>query len=101
MVHHLAEANNNYMGERYDSSKPSIYITYIEENNLYGWAMSQPLPTGRFKWIKEVNSFTPKKISNLVAYSKKGHLFEVNVEYPHHLHNQHNDLPSRLCQSLW
>ena len=26
---------------------------YLEVNNLYGWAMSQPLPTGRFKWLKE------------------------------------------------
>ena len=26
---------------------------YLNANNLYGWAMSQPLPTGRFKWLKE------------------------------------------------
>jgi len=25
---------------------------YLEANNLYGWAMSQPLPTGDFKWLE-------------------------------------------------
>ena len=27
--------------ECYDSSKKSKYITYLDANNLYGWAMSQ------------------------------------------------------------
>ena len=26
---------------------------YLDANNLYCWAMSQPIPTGRFKWLKE------------------------------------------------
>ena len=26
---------------------------YLDVNNLYGLAMSQPLPTGRFKCLKE------------------------------------------------
>ena len=26
------------------------YIPYLDANNLYGWAMSQYLPTGGFKW---------------------------------------------------
>ena len=24
---------------------------YLEANNLYGWVMSQPLPTSNFKWL--------------------------------------------------
>ena len=42
------KANNKYM-KCYDSSKESIYITYLDTNNLYGWTMSQYLPYGRFK----------------------------------------------------
>ena len=34
-----AKANNKYMGDKYDSSKPSIFIIYLDANNLYGWAM--------------------------------------------------------------
>ena len=40
-----------YMDE-YDSSKPTKYLQYLDDNNLYGWAMSQPLPTGGLSWVK-------------------------------------------------
>ena len=46
-VHGWAAANNPYMDE-YDSSKPTRYLQYLDANNLYGWAMSQSLPTGGF-----------------------------------------------------
>ena len=32
----LDQANNRYIGEDYDSSKPSKYIIYLDANNLYG-----------------------------------------------------------------
>ena len=65
---------------------------YLDANNLYGWAMSQYLPTGGFKWM------TDKKINvlNLADYkddSKKGLILEVNLEYPKELHDLHNDYP--------
>ena len=47
-VHRWAAANNPYMGSEYDKSKPTKYLQYLEANSLYGWAMSQPLPTGDF-----------------------------------------------------
>ena len=46
------KANNKYIGDRFDARKPSRYITYLDENNLYGWAMSKPLLTHGFKWMK-------------------------------------------------
>ena len=42
-----ARANNKSMGKLYDPRIKSSYITYLEANNLYGWAMSQPLPYGK------------------------------------------------------
>ena len=47
------KANNKYMGDKYDATKPSKYIMYLDANNLYGWAISKPLPTQSFKWMNE------------------------------------------------
>ena len=38
-----AKANNRCMSD-YDPNKPSTFITYLDKNNLYGWAMSEYLP---------------------------------------------------------
>ena len=51
-----AKANNKYM-KVYDSKELSKFITYLDINNLYGWAMSEYLPYGRFKWLKDVDGF--------------------------------------------
>ena len=61
-----AEANNKYM-KKYDETKSSTYIQYLYANNLYGWAMSQKLPTHGFKWI-DVN-----KSKVLKLLEKKGY----------------------------
>ena len=40
------------MGDRFVESNENKQILYIDANNLYGWAMSQYLPTGDFKKIQ-------------------------------------------------
>ena len=50
-VHRWAKANNPYMGSEYEPREPTRYLQYLDANNLYGWAMSQPLPTGGFRWV--------------------------------------------------
>ena len=42
---------NNKCMECYDSSKESIYISYLDANNLYSWPMGQYLPYSGFKWL--------------------------------------------------
>ena len=82
---------NKYLKE-YDEKAPSKYIMYLDANNLYGWAMSQYLPTGNFKWMtdKEISKIDLGKYK---AYGKKGLILEVDLEYPRELHNIHNDYP--------
>ena len=49
------KANNKHM-KSYDEYKESIYITYLDANNLHGWAMSQYLPYSGFKCLnKKIN----------------------------------------------
>ena len=48
-------ANNKYLDSAYGESKESTYIQYLDANNLYGWAMSKPLPTHGFKWMTEAS----------------------------------------------
>ena len=48
----LTKANNPHV-EGYDSRKPHSHILYLDANNLYGWAMSQPLPSGGFEWVED------------------------------------------------
>ena len=45
-----SKANNKYMKD-YDNIKETIYDTYLDKNNLYGWAMIQYLLYGGFKWL--------------------------------------------------
>ena len=88
-VHRWAAANNPYMGSEYKPSGPTRYLQYLDANNLYGWARSQPLPTGGFKWV----DVHPDQIGELVNCSDLGYLLEVNVAYSKELHDYHNDLP--------
>ena len=46
-----SEANNKYI-KNYDPTKPSIYIPYLDMNNLYGCGMIDNLLYGGFKWLK-------------------------------------------------
>ena len=41
--------------KEYDKSEPTKYLTYLDANNLYGWAMSQPLPINNFEWMSKKN----------------------------------------------
>ena len=84
-----SEANNKYM-KNYDPTKPSIYISYLDMNNLYGWAMSGYLPYGGFKWLKNVDGFDVNSISEK---SSIRYVLEVDLEYPDELHVLHNDYP--------
>ena len=59
-VKRYAKANNKYMKELYNPDEFSIYLQYVDANNLYGWAVVQNLPTHEFKW-KRGADFTPEK----------------------------------------
>ena len=95
-----AKANNKYM-KAYDPKKPSKFITYLDINNLYGWAMSEYLPYGGFKWLKSVDGFD---INSIIVKNPVGYILEVDIEYPDELYLLHNDYPlasEKAYISLW
>ena len=88
-VKRYARANNRYIKD-YNPGEPSRYLQYLNANNLYGWVMSQPLPTIGFRWV----DIKPKEVKKLSMKEDRGYLMEVDVLYPRELHDDHNELPS-------
>ena len=85
-----AKANNKYKID-FDESKPSTLIQYLDANNLYGWAMSQKLPTHGFKWINVDKSSVLKILEK--KDTNQGFIFEVDLDYLKSLWKSHNDYP--------
>ena len=85
--HRHARANNPSM-ENYDPSQPNSFLQYLDANNLYGWAMSQPMPTGGFQWVNYTD-----QILETPATANHGFILEVDLAYPPALHADHNDYP--------
>jgi len=80
-----AKANNPYLDQGYDKYKPNNYIMYLDCNNLYGYSMSELLPTGKFRFLdqREIDSFD---VLTKMDEDAMGYILEVDLEYPAHLH---------------
>jgi hypothetical protein len=85
------KANNEFVSE-YDRHKPKSWLSYIDANNLYGWAMSQPLPSGYFRFLDE-NEIKKFNVHTIPVDGSMGYILEVSLRYPKHLHDEHNDFP--------
>ena len=97
------KSNNKYMVDMFVASEPFKYIAYLDANNLYGWAMSKPLPTHGFKRMK---------VNELETWELHSCILEVDLEYPKSLLDLHSDYPlapervkvnkvDKLIPNLW
>ena len=68
------------------------FIMYWDPNNLYGWAMNQPLPYCDFNFLtkKKISEFCLNSISE---NSQIGYILELDPEYCKKLHDSHSDYP--------
>ena len=72
-----AKANNPYIAD-YNPDKGGNYLMYYDFNNLYGWAMSQPLPYSGFKWCDMAENIIQN--GKLKKPKDKGWILEVDLE---------------------
>ena len=89
------KANNKHM-KNHDKTKESIFLTYVDANNLYGKAMSKKLPVDEFTWETDLSIFTDDFIKNYDLQSDIGYIFYVDITYPKELYELHKDLPFLL-----
>ena len=98
------------MQNDYDPKKQPKFISYLDMTNLYGWTMSEYLLYEEFKWLKNVDEFDVKSVSEK---SPIGYLLKVNFKYSDELHKLHNgyqlapekltvfsDMLSKYCKKL-
>jgi hypothetical protein len=94
----FARANNPLLAS-YDATLPTSHIMYLDATNLYGAAMTRPLPMGDYQWLDE--DWLAYMHERLVEHQDHqalvddhyGFALEVDLHYPHHLHDDHSDFP--------
>ena len=92
MYKKIKTINNKYM-PNYNSQQLSTYLTYLDANNLYEWAICKKLPLNSFLWSSNLNKYTSNFIKNYNDNSDLRYLLEVDVHYPKHVHKLHSDIP--------
>ena len=89
--HRYARANNPQVAG-YEESKPTTWIKGLDANNLYGWAMSHPLPIAQFEWVAQ-DEFEKIDWLGQTDDQDRGYIVSVDLQYPKELHDLHNDYP--------
>ena len=88
-ISYIAKRHSKANNTNYDNTKENTFIMYFDANNLYGWAMTQYLPYGNFKWMtkKEIDKFN---LGLIKENSFNGYILKVDLEYPSEFHNYTN-----------
>ena len=89
------QANNTSFPATYDASLPRKDFICLDTNNLYGWAMSQSLPTHGFHFLQQ-EEISALKLQDLSNDGEDCFILEVDLHYPTSLHNLHDDYPLAL-----
>ena len=64
------------MGDKFNPKEESRFLQYLDANNLYGWVMSQPLPTRGSNWV-DPSEVTSDKIDNYANWDSEGYLLSI------------------------
>ncbi len=96
LVQHEYDPGSPY--DRYVSDPGNVFydeqtLLYLDANNLYGHAMSRPLPLRDFRWMTRKELDRIDVLRDVTDQNGPGYIFEVDLEYPPHLHDKHCSLP--------
>ena len=89
--HGYAETNNKYM-KNYDKNKKCFFLMHLDANNLHECPMTEKLPVGNFKWVKNVSKINEELIKDYDKNDDVGYFLKVDIEYHEELHDLHIDL---------
>ena len=64
-IFRYAKSDNKYMKD-YNKDEEESFLEYLDANNLYGWAMIQPLPVDGFKFVKNVSKIDEDFIKTMM-----------------------------------
>ena len=81
----------SYISKRHSKVSGENSIIYWDMNNMYGFAMIQPMPYCDFNFLtKKINKFD---LDYIRKNSSIGYILEEDLEYCSELHDKHNNYP--------
>lgn len=86
----------SFINTRLAEKTEDLAISYLDANNLYGKAMSFPLPLKDFSWMTRAEIDEMKRDWRSLITDRddsRGYILEVTLRYPKHLHVPHNSFP--------
>ena len=93
-----------FVNKHHVKASEDVQIMYIDINNLYGWAMTQYLPKGGFRWVyddEELSEILTVLNSNIdISQWQFGCYVEVDIDIPESVHDLLNEMPvapEKLC----
>ena len=90
---------SSVMGDRYINSDENTKLLYIDANNLYGWALSQYLPTSEFEKLQLPEEYELEQIVEDLRFipdnNEFGYFIECDLEYAVEIKGKTGNFP--LC----
>ena len=91
-----------FINKHHVEADESTQMSYLDVNNLYGWALSQKLPVGEFRWLEdhtEMNGIVERCANGDEFDGDRGYVLEVDIVIPDSIQDKLDDLPiaPELC----
>ena len=87
---------NKHVIKYKETASERTFPLYIDQNNLYGSALSKPLPHSNFKWVDEDGIKFFSDSNNILALDDNGdtgYLFNFDFVYPDSIKKATKDFP--------